>query len=53
MTGMEAAEHLTVGGIDDRAAFQRGDIPLPKKDVILNRLYAGNIGNTLLRVFFL
>ncbi len=38
VTGTKAAEHLTVGGVDDSVTFQCGNISLPKIDMILNRL---------------
>ena len=53
VTGTEAAEHLTVGGVDDRIASQRGNVALPKINIILNRLQIRYICDTLAAVFLL
>ena len=53
VTGIEAAEHLRVGGVDDGVAFQRGDVTLPEIDTLLHRFQVGDIGDAFARSFFL
>lgn len=43
----EAAEQCTVRGINDRIAFQCGDIPMPQINIVHNGCKTGNVGHTL------
>lgn len=48
----EAAEHLTVCGIDDSVAFQRSDIALPQVNIGADGRDGSKVGQALLPRFF-
>ena len=53
VAGIEATEHLRIGGVDDGVASQCGDVALPKIDTLLHRQKISDIGNALARSFLL